>query len=143
ATAACVLVAGFYAVGYALSVVLPGPKLRGIERWNFGAALLILAVMLCLFSPVADPARIAVNSQMARLTGGAQDPTKFDFNYLRNIGPRFGRDALNQLAGSTDPQIRQGAKLALAGQFVSPRSSRAPASSVPLADNLAAMRVHP
>lgn len=111
-TSACVLVAGFYAAGYAASVFMPGGMLRLIERWNFLAALLILAVLLALFSPVADPARIAVASQVARLQSGAVAAAKFDFDYLRNGGLRFGREALDRLALSTDGTTRAAARSA-------------------------------
>ncbi len=92
ASAACVVIAASYALGYALGAILAGTHL--IERWNFVTALLILAVLGALFSPVADPARISVASQMARLTSGATKSEAFDFNYLRWNGERYGRDAL-------------------------------------------------
>jgi hypothetical protein len=120
-TAAAVLVAGFYAAGYAASVFTPGETLRLIERWNFSAALLILAVLLAIFSPLADPARIAVHSQVARLQSGAIEVGKFDFNYLHNGGVRFGRQALVQLAQAADATIRKRAQETLQGMQVSPR----------------------
>jgi hypothetical protein len=89
---------------------LPGGALKFIERWNFFAALLILAVLLSLFSPIADPARIAVNSQLARLQSGAVTAANFDFSYLGNGGLRFGREALDRLALSTDGATRAAAR---------------------------------
>lgn len=121
ATVACVLVAGFYAAGYAASIFLPGGPLKLIERWNFLAALLILAVLLSLFSPIADPARIAVGSQVARLQSGTIAVAKFDFNYLRNGGLRFGHSALEQLANSSDTATRTAAQNLLKGVFVPAR----------------------
>jgi hypothetical protein len=120
-TAAAVLVAGFYAAGYAASVVIPGEALRLIERWNFSAALLILAVLLAIFSPFADPARIAVHSQVARLRSGAAEVGKFDFNYLRNGGVRFGHEALVQLTRAADATIRKRAQDTLQGLQGTPR----------------------
>jgi hypothetical protein len=104
--AACALIAGFYAAGYAASIFLPQRPLQFIERWNFFAALLILGVLLALFSPLADPARIAVNSQVARLEAGRITAAKFDFNYLRTGSLRFGRAALERLTHSTDYATR-------------------------------------
>ena len=104
--AACALAAGFYAAGYATSVFLPKRPLQFIERWNFFAALLILGVLLALFSPLADPARIAVNSQVARLNAGRITAAKFDFNYLRTGSLRFGRAALERLTHSQDYATR-------------------------------------
>lgn len=88
------LVLGWYAVSYAVSAVLPGPWLRRIERANFFAALAVVAVIFLLLSPVGSPARISVESQMARLRSGAISLTKFDFRYLRFEGGRYGREAL-------------------------------------------------
>jgi hypothetical protein len=105
ATAACVLVAGFYAIGYASSLVMPGGALKLIARWNFAASLLVLAVLLAVFSPLADPTRIAVNSQVARLEAGKVSPDKFDFRYLQFNSYRFGKEALARLAHSANPQI--------------------------------------
>lgn len=95
---ACLTMAAWYAVGYAAAALLPGPWLKHMERWNFLAALLALAVVLALFSPIADPERIAVASQMARLESGQVSPGKFDFAYLRWEGGRFGDAALRRLS---------------------------------------------
>jgi hypothetical protein len=98
ASVACFTVAACYAAGYAAAALLPGPWLKRIEHWNFYAALLVLAVLLALFSPVADPARISVASQVARLEQGMIKPEKFDFDYLRWDSGRFGLAALRKLA---------------------------------------------
>ncbi len=91
---AVTFVAGGYALGYTIAALLPGTWMQRMEQWNFAMALVVLGVMLALFSPLADPARIAVNSQIARLQSGAVDTAKFDFSYLRFHGERFGYDAL-------------------------------------------------
>ena len=70
--------------------------------------------MLALFTPVADPARISVASQVGRLESGRIKPEAFDFGYLRWQGERFGREVLQRLAAApTAPAIRRGAKAAL------------------------------
>jgi hypothetical protein len=54
-------------------------------------------VLLVLFSPLLDPARISVASQVARLASGKVKPDAFDFAFLRFDGARFGRAALDRL----------------------------------------------
>jgi hypothetical protein len=97
--AACLLVACFYAGGYALaSVRSDGPWLDGLRHVNLGAAFLVLAVSLALFTPIADPARIAVADQLARLASGATPAAQFDYGFLRFHGARYGAQALQDLA---------------------------------------------
>ncbi|HEX2593175.1 MAG TPA: DUF4153 domain-containing protein [Rhizomicrobium sp.] len=103
ASVAVTLVAAGYAVGYAAAAALPGPWMKRLEMWNFAMALVVLAILVSLFSPIADPARIAVNSQMARLESGRTPVDKFDFDFLRYRGERFWFDALTKLALSTGP----------------------------------------
>lgn len=103
ASVAVLTMAAWYAVGYAAAALLPGPWLKHMERWNFLAALLALAILLALFSPIADPVRIAVASQVSRLESGQIAPDKFDFAYLRWDGGRFGDAALKKLAADGIP----------------------------------------
>jgi len=119
ATAATTLIALTYAFGYAIAALL---SLRGgvwmalLARVNVAAAFLVLGVLLLLFTPIADPARLAVNTQLARLQSGAVRANAFDFDYLRQEGGRWGRDALNTLASAgSNLAIRKMAKAALAG----------------------------
>jgi hypothetical protein len=141
-TVAAVVVAGFYAVGYAASLFIQGGALRLIERWNFCAALLILVVLLALFSPLVDPARIAVNDQMARLRSGVVPAAQFDFNFLRNGGVRFGHDALVRLAQSPDRTIRTRAEETLQGTGIAPRQVPPLPGQTP-AEMAAAFTVYP
>jgi hypothetical protein len=96
--AACVLVAACYAIGYALTALVWRTRLAGIAPTNIATALVVLAVMLALLTPAADPARIAVADQMARLRDGRITPEKFDFDFLRFKSGRYGLAALNELA---------------------------------------------
>lgn len=101
ATLACILVASCYALGYtaaALFSLLGGQWMWALESVNIFVAFLILAVLAALFTPVADPARLSVLSQIARLETGTTKPSKFDFAYLRFQGGRFGEAALRSLA---------------------------------------------
>lgn len=115
---ACAVVAASYAIGYATAALWPGEWLARIARWNFFTALLVLVVLLAIFSPIADPMRISVASQVARLETGKVSPEQFDFNYLRWNSGRFGMAALHTLAQrSTGPQaalIRTKARASLA-----------------------------
>ena len=116
--AACLLVASCYAVGYAWAAYQYDTWLRPLAPVNVSAAFLVITVMLALFTPVADPARISVNSQMARLESGKAAVGQFDFRYLRFEGGRYGKDALERLkqwsAGPDAASVRREATLALA-----------------------------
>jgi len=99
--AACLVLALFYAGGYALAAVRRvAPWLDGLRQVNLAAAFLSLAVAFLLFTPFADPARIAVADQMARLERGATPPDRFDYGFLRFHGARYGMEALRALAAS-------------------------------------------
>ncbi|HEX5959509.1 MAG TPA: DUF4153 domain-containing protein, partial [Hyphomicrobiaceae bacterium] len=114
---ACIVVAGCYAAGYAAAALRPGFTLRWLEPTNVTTAYVIVAVMLCLLSPVADPARIAVADQLQRLASGKETPETFDFKFLRFHAGRHGRAELEKLARATGgPQaaaIAEKAKVAL------------------------------
>lgn len=116
--AACLLVAGCYALGYGWAAIRRGPWLAAIAPVNVFAAFVVLAVLLVLFSPLGDPVRISVNSQLARLEQGKVPAAGFDFDYLRFEGKRFGQAALVRLAGRSEGAdavfIREQAALALA-----------------------------
>jgi Domain of unknown function (DUF4153) len=112
-SAAAVTVAGVFALGYIVAAVLPGYWLKLIERWNVYGTFVFLAVLFALFTPIADPMRIAVASQVARLNSGAVKPDKFDFAYLRWNGGRFGQKALTKLSKSKDADVREVALAAL------------------------------
>jgi Domain of unknown function (DUF4153) len=111
--AATVLVALVYAGGYARAAVIRGRWLAGIESWNFNVALFILALLVALFTPIADPTRIAVADQMARLESGRTVLAKFDFTYLRWHGGRYGMAALNQLTQSKVKDLAEMARTSL------------------------------
>ena len=137
--AACLLVAACYAAGYAFAALRKGwlDTIAGVNRAN---AFLVLALLLALFSPLADPARLAVNHQLARLASGKVAADRFDYAYLRTNGARYGRAALAQLKGATGKDaatIRQGA--AEATRPVRPnvrRSAETKAGPADLARNL-------
>ncbi|MBJ7312338.1 DUF4153 domain-containing protein [Rugamonas sp. CCM 8940] len=135
--AACLLVAGCYAIGYAWAAYQSDSWLEPIAFVNVVTAFVILAVLLALFTPLADPARLAVNSQVARLDKGRVSASQFDYDYLRFEGARYGRAALEQLklrSGGADAElIRESAEAALKRTS---RYSRDTPRLLDLADNL-------
>lgn len=96
--AACLLVASCYAIGYQWAAHRYETWLVEIAPVNVGTAFVVLAVLLALFTPLVDPARLAVNHQMARLEKGLVTADQFDYRYLRFDGQRYGQEALARLA---------------------------------------------
>lgn len=95
--AACLLIASCYAIGYAWAASRYGDWLNWIANVNVGTAFIALLVLVVLFTPLMDPARLSVASQMARLNSGKVGADKFDFEYLRFQGARYGQAALQEL----------------------------------------------
>src|SRR5690606_214172 len=76
---ACALIGAAYAAGYGWAALGPfwrkgAAWMQPLERTNIWTAVLEIAVILALFSPLADPARLSVADQMARLERGAVTP---------------------------------------------------------------------
>jgi hypothetical protein len=117
AALAFVIVGACYAAGYAAAAFRPGSWLRWVGATNVATAFVILAVLVALFSPIADPARISVADQVARLREGRTAPERFDFTFLRFDGARYGTEALEQLRqlreGPAATQIAEAAERAL------------------------------
>src|SRR5471032_2979196 len=138
--AACLLVASCYAAGYAWAACRPGAWLAAIAKVNRATAFVILALLLALFTPLADTARLSVNDQMARLDSGKVSASKFDFTYLKFEGARYGRAALEQLRtrtqGADAARVRKSAGLALQ-QDSRQQNDLATVSDIDVAANLA------
>lgn len=111
--AACVLVGAAYAVGYGWAALSPfwrkGDWMRPLERTNIWTAILTVAVILLLFSPALDPARLSVMDQVARLERGAVTPEKFDYRFLRFESGKAGQAALARLTRSSNTAVAAGA----------------------------------
>jgi len=118
--AACVLVAAGYAVGYAVAAVRPGGWMKALEPTNIAMAFVVIVVLLALFTPVADPRRLSVNDQVARLEKGRVKPEAFDFAFLLHDGGRFGKAALQRLKASSTPSVAERAKTAERGEMPIP-----------------------
>jgi len=95
-----------YAAGYVWAAVRSARWMQRLERVNIAGSLGVVAVAFALFTPIADPARIAVDSQVARLARHAVKPEQFDFQSLRFQSGRFGAEALNRLIRSDRPDVR-------------------------------------
>jgi hypothetical protein len=99
---ACVVVAACYGLGYVVAFMRWGLSMKGLEGANLVTSLVIVAVLLVLRTPIADPARISVADQIRRLGTGQVAPEKFDFAFLRFGAGRYGAAALEQLAADTE-----------------------------------------
>ncbi|WP_304175615.1 DUF4153 domain-containing protein [Phenylobacterium aquaticum] len=95
---ACVLVGLCYGVGYAVAACWPKTWMTPLERTNIATAHVVIAVLLALFSPIADPSRLSVGDQVHRLEAGKVAPDKFDYRFLRFEAHRYGTNALARLA---------------------------------------------
>jgi hypothetical protein len=113
----CLVVALCCGSGYFWAALRSPQWLSRIAPVNIGTAFILLFLLLAIFSPVLDPARISVNSQMAHLKAGKVSADKFDYDYLRFQGQRFGSAALKDLAatssGKDAARITMKAKAAL------------------------------
>jgi len=117
--AACALVGAVYAVGYGLAAVVPLIRkgsgwMNALEATNLASGVLAVAVILALFSPLADPARLSVADQVKRLEAGKVSPDKFDYRFLRFDSGKAGEKALAALTQSSDAAISSRARTAAA-----------------------------
>jgi hypothetical protein len=120
-TVGMLVVLGVYATGYLLAALRSPRWQKRIEMTNFVAAYIGLAVLLALFSPLADPARLMVASQTAALLNGKITQDGFDYMALRVDGAVWGTRALTMLAARADPAwavAADRAKKALSGAAI-------------------------
>lgn len=109
-----VLAAAAFALFYLLALI------RGRAGWpealrranvRLAAGLCLLALLLAL--PIVSFGAISTRDQLARLERGKVAPDRFDWAAMRfDFGPS-GRKALERLAASPDPVVRQRARDAL------------------------------
>jgi hypothetical protein len=102
---AYLVVAAGFTVGYTLAATRPGAWMKPLERTNLVMAAGSVLLLISLFTPIADPARLSVASQVKRLESGKVSAEKFDYQFLRFDSGRYGRVALERLKGSRDPEI--------------------------------------
>ncbi len=130
---ACALVGAVYAGGYgwaAVATLRSRAWMAPLERTNVVAAVSVVAVLLALFSPLADPGRLSVGDQMARLEHGAVSAEDFDYAFLRFDAGKRGERALADLARSDDPETARRAREAQASHDPWELQRDAPASAV-------------
>lgn len=143
--AACLAVAACYALGYA-AAALSGGRFATIARVNIATAFVVLAALLLLHSPAADPARLSVNSQLARLASGKVPVDKFDVDFLHFESARYGREALARLdATASGPEAALlRARIAETRRLKSPWERTEPeVQAQPKLDVMANLRVWP
>ncbi len=114
---ACALVGAAYALGYGLAALAPlfrrgSAWMKALETTNIVTAVLEVAVILALFSPLADPARLSVNDQMKRLEAGRVSAEAFDYRFLRFESGKAGQVALAELARSPKAAVAGKARAA-------------------------------
>lgn len=128
--AACALVGASFAAGCGWAALSPfwrkGEWMRPLERTTVWTAVLTVAVILALFSPLLDPARLSVVDQVARLERGAVTPDRFDYGFLRHGSGKAGQAALERLARSDNADIATRARNVLAANRHQPLRPLAP-----------------
>ncbi len=129
------LVAAGFTVGYTLAALKPGVWMKPLEPTNLLMAAVSVVLLIALFTPIADPARLSVGSQIKRLEAGKVAPDKFDFQFLRFDSGRYGRDGLERLKASRNPDIAKRARAAL------DQAARDPVT--PGGPDLGVMKVYP
>jgi hypothetical protein len=122
---ACALVGAIYAAGYGYAALRPfwtkdAQWMRPLERANIFAAVATVGVVLALFSPLADPARLSVADQINRLEKGKVAADAFDYDFLHSGSGKAGQAALARLAASEDADVAARARSAQAG-IIQPR----------------------
>lgn len=111
-SAATAAMAVLYGAGYAWASADRKTWLKRLERVNVTASFAMLAVFAALLTPLADPDRIAVSSQVARLHAVQTPPDKFDYQLLRFDSGIAGTTALAALIKDPNPEIAARAKRA-------------------------------
>lgn len=86
-----------HALGYAIAVLRRGAWLAGIRRVNVAVSLFAILLAVLFNSPVLDPHRITVNSQLDRLAAGKVESKDFDLRHLRFYSGRQGWLAVQAL----------------------------------------------
>lgn len=132
-----VIIASSYGVAYTIANFIPlrsSQFMPNIKNVNIGLAFLKVAVFFCILTPIADPERLSVNSQINHLLAGKTEISKFDWNYLRFESGKYGLKGLERLKKDKNPEIAKKANdwAAMAEQkwnseeFVNTKTENAP-----------------
>lgn len=112
---AWIVVIACHSVGYLAAALRSATGLVYLPVTNVLSAFVMVAVLIALLTPIADPARLSVASQVARLESGKVTPDKFDFYFLKSGSARYGWEALGRLKDKKDgPNAQQIAEKAAA-----------------------------
>lgn len=98
-----VLLVSGHALGYCWAALRPGPPLAAMPRVNVLLSFASLVFIAALNSPIADPFRVTVDSQRARLQDGRLEPEKLDLEHLRFANGRRGYAFVQSL--KADPKV--------------------------------------
>jgi hypothetical protein len=137
---ACVVAGLCYAIGYAAGAVLSlmgRPWMQTLQPVNIATSFVIIVMLIALFTPIADPMKLSVDDQIARLRAGKISAANFDYDYLKRETGRFGMRALQKLAKVKDAEIAKRAKYELA------YGSAMPAPTAPPLDIAANIHLYP
>lgn len=91
-----VAIASIYAAGYCLAA-FTSSIVKIVQRINIILAIVCFFAAGAVITPLLDPHRIAVNTQVKSLMMGQTSIDKFDFKYLRFDAGFLGTQALAQL----------------------------------------------
>lgn len=103
------LISGFSFSYTAVLIIRRGNALAPLRTVNQWLAVLVIAVLMAINSPVADLRKWSANSQADRLLEGRIRATAFDYAYLRFSLGTYGMRALDRIESSdlarTEPEI--------------------------------------
>jgi len=103
------LVLALFSLGYAWGVVSRRDNwTQTLAQVNVRMGLVLAALLLLFSSPVLDPRKMALNSQLARVERGETSIEDFDMQYVRRHLARPGHEAYERLAeqyGPTQPTL--------------------------------------
>lgn len=123
-----VIVAVIYGIGYTIAAVWPkGRWLNLLEPINIGLAFIKAVLLLAVLTPVADPNRLSVESQVARVQSGKVTTDQFDWQLLHFNTGAYGRDALKTLATTGRTEAIRAAALTASQLKADDRYNSAPA----------------
>lgn len=103
-----VIIACSYGISYSIANFMPLKSIDfmpNIKTTNIGLAFLKVAVFFCILTPIADPEKLSVNSQINHLLAGKTEIAKFDWNYLRFQSGKYGVKGLEKLKTDKNAEI--------------------------------------
>ena len=91
--------AALYSMGYAYASVRTGPWMQAIQKVNRNVSAILLATLLLSLTPIADPLRLSVASQLQRaLNAETADTQTSALVFLRFESGQLGRKALDDIS---------------------------------------------